>query len=102
MGLMFRKTKKFGPLNLTMSSGGIGYSVGGMGMRVGRGADGRSRFSACLPGTGVSYRSYGSSRKSTTNYDVLNKAFLYVFGIGFCMSWSVVCFIATVSFVVGS
>lgn len=51
MGLVFRKSKSFGPLRLTLSRRGLGASVGAGGFRVGRSASGRiTRSVRILPG----------------------------------------------------
>lgn len=55
MGLRFRKSVNFGPLRLNFSKSGVGYSVGGKGFRVTKTATGRTRTTASIPGTGISY-----------------------------------------------
>ena len=49
----FRRSKKFGPLRISVSKKGIGYSVGNSLFRVGRGTDGKTRRTVRLPGTGI-------------------------------------------------
>jgi hypothetical protein len=56
MGWSFRKTKKVGPVNVTVSKTGVGVSVGAKGERVDLGADGRVHETIGIPGTGISYR----------------------------------------------
>jgi len=56
MGWTFRRSKKFGPFRLTVGKKGVGVSVGVKGARIGVGADGRTRASMSIPGTGLSYR----------------------------------------------
>lgn len=55
MGYRFRKTKNIGPLRLTLSKKGLGASVGVKGFRIGKTASGRTRATASIPGTGISY-----------------------------------------------
>lgn len=73
MGFRFRKTFGKGPFKMTVSKSGIGYSVGGKGLRVTKKAGGGTRTTASIPGTGISYttdskkrKSSGSSSKSTS------------------------------------
>lgn len=54
MGLRVRKTKKLGPARVTLSKSGIGYSVGTKGFRVTQKANGGTRTTASIPGTGIS------------------------------------------------
>ena len=56
MGLIFRKSVNLGPFRVNVSKSGIGYSVGGKGLRVGTSANGRRYTSFSIPGTGISYR----------------------------------------------
>lgn len=55
MGYRLRKTKNIGPLRLTLSKKGLGASVGVKGFRIGKTASGRTRTTASIPGTGISY-----------------------------------------------
>ena len=55
MGFRFRKSKKVGPFRINMSQKGIGWSVGVKGLRYTKKADGGSRITASIPGTGISY-----------------------------------------------
>lgn len=63
MGMKFRKSIKLGGgTRLNLSKSGIGVSTGVKGFRVSKNASGRSRVTASLPGTGLSYtKEYGSS-----------------------------------------
>ena len=64
MGFRFRKSISFGPFRLNFSKSGVGYSFGGKGFRVAKTATGRTRTTASIPGTGVSYvKETGSKRK---------------------------------------
>jgi Protein of unknown function (DUF4236) len=70
MGLRYRKSITIVPgVRLNVSHRGVGYSVGGKGLRVSKGADGRVRRTVSIPGTGLSHtttlgsgRSGGSTR----------------------------------------
>ena len=61
MGLRFRQSISTGPFRINLSKSGVGWSVGGKGVRYGRSASGRSYTTFGLPGTGISYTT-GSSR----------------------------------------
>ena len=41
MGFFFRKSFRFGPLNVNASGSGIGWSLGAFGLRLGRHPQGR-------------------------------------------------------------
>ena len=63
MGMRYRKSFKIAPgVRMTVSRGGIGYSVGGKGIRVTKRADGRIQTTVGLPGTGLSYSGVRSAR----------------------------------------
>ena len=66
MGCKFRKSVKMGPVRVNLSKSGVGYSVGGKGLRVTKKAGGGTRTTAKIPGTGISYTKDSSKRKSTT------------------------------------
>lgn len=55
MGLRYRKSVNMGPLRFNFSKSGIGYSVGGKGFRWTKKANGGTRTTASIPGTGISY-----------------------------------------------
>ena len=63
MGIKFRKSIKLGGgTKLNLSKSGVGISTGVKGFRVSKNTSGRSRVTASLPGTGLSYtKEYGSS-----------------------------------------
>ena len=63
MGFRFRKSLNFGPFRINFSKSGIGCSFGGNGFRVTKTADGRTRSTASIPGTGISYVKEQSSKK---------------------------------------
>jgi hypothetical protein len=67
MGLFYRKSVNFGPFRVNLSGSGIGYSVGGLGFRVGKSSRGRTYSAFSIPGTGVGYRSSskGSNKGSS-------------------------------------
>ena len=66
MGIRFRKSIKLGGgTKLNLSKSGVGISTGVKGFRVSKNTSGRSRVTASLPGTGLSYTTeYGSSGSS--------------------------------------
>jgi hypothetical protein len=53
MGWRWRKTAGRGPIRISLSKKGIGWSVGVPGLRVGRSPDGRTYVSQGIPGTGL-------------------------------------------------
>ncbi len=55
MPFSFRKTLSFGPLRITLSAKGIGFSLGAGGVRVSQTPTGQRRLSATVPGTGLRY-----------------------------------------------
>ena len=55
MGLRYRKSLNFGPFRLNFSKSGIGYSIGGKHARYTKKANGGTRTTMTLPGTGISY-----------------------------------------------
>lgn len=55
MGFRFRKSINFGGFRINLSKSGIGYSFGFPGLRWTKLANGRSRTTASIPGTGISY-----------------------------------------------
>ena len=66
MGVRFRKSIKAGPVRVTFSKSGVGYSVGGKGFRVTKKAKGGMRTTASIPGTGLSYvKDYGKGQKKS-------------------------------------
>lgn len=67
MGFKFRKSIKMGPVRVNLSKSGVGYSVGGKGFRVTKKAGGGTRTTVGIPGTGISY-STSSSKKKTSSH----------------------------------
>lgn len=66
MGMKFRKSIKLGGgTKLNLSKSGIGVSTGVKGFRVSKNTSGRSRVTASLPGTGLSYvNEFGGTGRS--------------------------------------
>ncbi len=62
MGWNFRRSLNLGPLRLSASKSGIGYSIGVRGFRVGKDAKGRKYTATSIPGTGIYRRDYLRSR----------------------------------------
>lgn len=75
MGIRFRKSIKLGGARINISKSGIGYSVGTKGARITKTANGRTRTTASIPGTGISYvkETSSKSKKTATNSAVINK-----------------------------
>lgn len=67
MGVRARKSFKAGPARVTFSKSGVSTSVGVKGVRVGKMANGKTRTTLSVPGTGISYVS--ESRKSGEDDD---------------------------------
>lgn len=66
MGFRFRKSVNLGPLRLNFSKSGIGYSFGGKFARYTKKANGGTRTTYNIPGTGVSYvKDYGAKKKTS-------------------------------------
>jgi hypothetical protein len=64
MGFRFRKSVNVGGVRVNFSKSGVGYSVGTKGARITKTANGRTRTTAGIPGTGLSYVSETSSKSS--------------------------------------
>jgi hypothetical protein len=64
MGLRYRKTIKAGPLRVTASKSGISTSIGGKGARITKTANGKTRTTLSIPGTGLSYVSETGGKKA--------------------------------------
>ncbi|MCQ2581796.1 MAG: DUF4236 domain-containing protein [Alphaproteobacteria bacterium] len=65
MGFRFRKSVNFGGFRVNLSKTGIGYSFGFPGFRWTRLANGRSRRTASIPGTGLAYITESSGTRKT-------------------------------------
>lgn len=67
MGFRFRKGKNLfgGAIRINFSKSGIGYSYGGKGARVSKMANGKTRTTLSLPGTGISYVTETNSKRRT-------------------------------------
>ena len=55
MSFRFRKSVNFGIFRVNASKSGLGWSVGVPGARYTKMANGRTRKTACIPGTGLSW-----------------------------------------------
>lgn len=55
MGIRYRKSVNVGPFRVNASKTGFGWSVGGPGGRYTKMANGRTRVTASVPGTGISW-----------------------------------------------
>lgn len=63
MGFRFKKSINVGPFRVNLSKSGIGYSVGGKGARYTKTANGKTRTTLNIPGTGLSYVEETGKRK---------------------------------------
>ena len=57
MAWYWRRSKKLGPIRLTVSKSGTGVSAGNSVHRVTRNSHGRTTSTWRIPGTGISWRS---------------------------------------------
>lgn len=62
MGFIYRKSIRLGPFRVNVGKSGVGYSVGGRGIRTGVNSRGKRYTTFGLPGTGMSYRTSGSRK----------------------------------------
>lgn len=63
MGLRFRKSINLGGARINISKKGIGASVGVQGARITKTADGKTRKTIGVPGTGISYTTESRGKK---------------------------------------
>lgn len=67
MGFRFRKSINLGGgVRLNVGKKGVGVSTGVKGLRLSHGADGKTRVTASIPGTGLSYQETVGGKKSQT------------------------------------
>ena len=72
MGFRYRKSVNVGPFRFTASKSGISTSFGGKGARITKMANGRTRTTLSIPGTGVSYvHEVGGKKKAPSNDEML-------------------------------
>lgn len=64
MGFRFRKSINAGPFRVNLSKSGVGWSVGTKGFRYTKKANGGTRTTASIPGTGVSYVKETGAKKN--------------------------------------
>ena len=62
MGMRFRKSFGSKHFRVTLSKSGVGYSGGVKGARITRTASGRTRKTASIPGSGISYTTESGAR----------------------------------------
>ena len=62
MGMRFRKSFGGKHFRVTLSKSGVGYSCGVKGARITRTASGRTRKTASIPGSGISYTTESGAR----------------------------------------
>ena len=63
MGLRIRKSWGAGPVRFNLSKSGIGGSIGVKGARLTRTANGRTRSTLSIPGSGISYVTESSGKR---------------------------------------
>ena len=63
MGFRLRKSINLGGVRINLSKSGVGYSFGAKGMRITKCANGRTRNTVGIPGTGISYVSESGKAK---------------------------------------
>ncbi len=66
MGFRFRKSINLGAFRINLSKSGVGYSYGVKGLHFTKKANGGTRTTASIPGTGLSYVQDSSSKKIKT------------------------------------
>lgn len=65
MGLRINKVIKIGPFNINISKSGIGFSFGVKGVRVAKTAKGKTRVTASIPKSGISWvEEFGKKTKN--------------------------------------
>ena len=76
MGWRFHKSTKIGPFRLNFSKKGVGWSVGGAGVRYTHRADGRRTVTSTIRGTGISHvTNLGRAKpKSRPEHKLLDQA----------------------------
>ena len=62
MGMRFRKSFGSKHFRVTLSKSGVGYSCGVKGARITRTSSGRTRKTASIPGSGISYTTESGAR----------------------------------------
>lgn len=71
MGMRFRKSINLGGgLRMNLSKSGVGFSAGTKGFRVTKTAKGRTRTTASIPGTGISYVKETSNKKNNSRQNI--------------------------------
>jgi RNase P subunit RPR2 len=74
VGFRYRKSIKLGGgFRINLSKSGIGYSWGVKGYRITKTAKGTTRYTASIPGTGISWVKETSKKKNLTNVNRSNQ-----------------------------
>ena len=76
MGFRFRKSKKIGPVRVTVSKSGVSTSIGGKGARITKRADGKIQTTTSIPGTGISHTTVHNGTPQTQNTPPKKQEFL--------------------------
>ena len=96
MGMRFRKSKNFGGFRVNLSKSGIGWSMGCKGARFTKKANGGTRQTLSIPGTGISYVTENGKHSSTSGEYVskkkwsLGKIIFLPFWLPFALTWIVI------------
>ena len=73
MSMRYRKSIKAGPFRINLSKSGIGWSVGGKGYRYTKTANGRTRTTTSIPGTGISWVKEDKGKTSAPSKTIMPK-----------------------------
>lgn len=97
MGMRFRKSKNIGGFRINLSKSGIGYSVGCKGVRFTKKANGGTRQTLSIPGTGISYVTENGKHTTSTSGEIvskkrwgLGKIIFLPFWLPFALTWIVI------------
>lgn len=72
MGFRFRKSINLGVARVNISKKGVGGSIGVKGARITKTADGKTRRTVGIPGTGISYVTESSGKKPPAKANINN------------------------------
>lgn len=86
MGVRARKSFKAGPARVTFSKSGVSTSVGVKGVRVGKMANGKTRTTLSVPGTGISYVSE-SGKSGEDDFEIEDRPNNKTSPVGTCIFW---------------
>ena len=112
MGLRIRKTIGKGAFRMTFSKSGISTSIGGKGARFTKTANGRTRSTLSIPGTGIGYttetgkkgKNYGAPQTTSPDYSSTSislRPFFKVMGIFTIIASLLLCLAVPVAGIIG-